>query len=170
MDSRPPPPSRRYGRNDGSRSREGLSGPVLHQRIRSIVTSDPDFMARKCRVRKFRCYSPAKALFRREIPLPKRPALDLYVIDRASFIGFETHRFALRMRIFPESRGNSRARRITLLRSQSPGLPPCRTADYATRRLRTRVFETPSSSNSSASFSSMTPPSCSASTIVTARR
>jgi hypothetical protein len=43
---------------------------------------------------------------------------------------------------------------------------------YAARRwrLRTRVLESRSSSNNSASFSSMTPPSCSASTIVTARR
>jgi hypothetical protein len=40
----------------------------------------------------------------------------------------------------------------------------------AARRLRTRVFAPPSSSKSSASFSSMTPPKCSASTIGTAQR
>jgi hypothetical protein len=40
----------------------------------------------------------------------------------------------------------------------------------ARRRLLTRVSLPRSSSNSSASFSSITPPSCSASTIVTARR
>jgi hypothetical protein len=43
-------------------------------------------------------------------------------------------------------------------------------AQAARRRLLTRVCELRSSSNSSASFSSITPPSCSASTIVTARR
>ena len=89
-------------------------------------------------------------------------------------------------RTVPQRRGNESVAAITQeLHTAAPGTAtaPHQSAeksaadqqltssdDQAARRLLTRVFEDFSSSNNSARRSSITPPNCSASTIVTARR
>jgi hypothetical protein len=111
--------------------------------------------------------NPEMAYFIRPCSLPQKPALapcktqethrelSPQAFDIARFLGDDQHRGGSENEFSPCAQGAA---------------GNFRGDDWAARRLLTRMSEPRSSSKSSASFSRITPPNCSVSTMVTARR